>query len=505
MSVSATRNTRPSKTMLYVMSIILSATLLGFFNLTRDNGWGDDFAGYILQAQSIVRGNMGDLVTKNVQAVERSSGDLRPGNYPWGFPLMLAPIYAIFGVKIIGFKLVLTLCHGLLVGAVFCLARTRLNVLDSLIVAAVVAYNAVLISEGQGEVLSDVPFTLLSTVALWMMLRPASPPSAGGTDTARGIFTGLAIFGAVFIRPNGFLLFLPLAAAHLPRWQSKDAAVRRSAALAILVPAVTVASLDALQAWVFPNVSLRQVSFSLAPESLWRMLIYYLPYPAYFFRHLGPAAWIIYGIQIILVVLSLLAHWKRDLPLAVYVLCTVVMYIAFPYKQGVRYLYPIWPVLLIFTLDGMRAVAERLGPVKSSHILTVLHSVWIAIAVSSLAISTRLAWLNIANDRGEPGRTWGAFSPGSTAMFDFISDHTRADGVIIFYKPRALSLRTNRDSFLTTDCADLPKADYLVIAEDNGTYDQIAPELVQDCNPGVVLTPLYMKDRFIVYEIGQVQ
>ncbi len=154
MSVSATRIARPSKTVLYVTSIMLSATVLGFFNLTRDNGWGDDFAGYILQAQSIVRGNMGELVTKNVQAVERSSGDLRPGNYPWGFPLMLAPVYGVFGVKIIGFKMVLTLCHGLLVVAIFCLARTRLNALDFLIVAAMVAYNAVLISEGQGEVLS---------------------------------------------------------------------------------------------------------------------------------------------------------------------------------------------------------------------------------------------------------------------------------------------------------------------------------------------------------------
>ncbi len=192
---------------------------------------------------------------------------------------------------------------------------------------------------------------------------------------------------------------------------------------------------------------LRQVSFSLAPESLWRMLIYYLPFPAYFFRHLGPVAWIIYGIQIILVVLSLLAHWKRDLPLAVYMLGTVVMYLAFPYQQGVRYVYPIWPVLLIFTLDGMHVAAERSEPVRSRQILTFLRFLWIAIAVSSLVISTRSAWLNMANDRRPPGRTWGAFSPGSTALFEFISDHTPADSVIIFYKPRALSLRTNCGSF----------------------------------------------------------
>jgi hypothetical protein len=187
------------------------------------------------------------------------------------------------------------------------------------------------------------------------------------------------------------------------------------------------------------------------------------------------------------------------------VLVTILLYIAFPYTQGARYLYPIWPVLLVLTLDGMQTVAERLGSVQGRRLNAALMVLWGAVALFSLAIGTRLAALNMAHDRSQPGRTWGAFSPGSTAMFDFVSDHTPPDSVIIFYKPRAMRLRTDRDSFLTTDCTDLPKGDYVVTVESNGTYDQIAPDLVQSCNPAVQLTPVYVKDLFIVYEIQQVQ
>jgi hypothetical protein len=482
---------------------VASSGVLGSLILTRDNGWGDDFAGYILQAQSIVRGDMDELVARNIVAVERSSGDLAPANYPWGFPLMLAPAYALFGTKVLALKLVLTLCHALLVLAAFLLARTRLNASGSLVLAAVIAYNVVLITEGQGEILSDIPFTLFTTTALWLIVRPAAERSTPRGDVGHGILTGLAIFMAVFIRSNGLLLLVPMAVMHLPDLQRQDAAGRRSAALAILVPAVTFVLLHALQAWLFPSSPLRNVSFSLGLESLWSMLLYYLPLPAYFFRHLGPAAWPIYGVQIALIVLSLLTHWRRDLPLHAFVLATLMLYIAFPYKQGARYLYPIWPVLLLLTFDGIQAAAERFGPVRGGYLNTALLVLWGAVALFSLGIGTRLAALNMANDRSQPGRTWGAFSPGSTAMFDFISDHTPPDSVIIFYKPRALRLRTDRDSFLTTICTDLPKGDYVVTVESNGTYDQIAPELVQSCNPAVELTPVYVKDLFIVYQIQQ--
>ena len=86
-------------------------------------------------------------------------------------------------------------------------------------------------------------------------------------------------------------------------------------------------------------------------------------------------------------------------------------------------------------------------------------------------------------------------------MLQYIRDKTPADSVIIFCKPRAMRLRTDREAFFTTRCEDLPKGKYVAIVKSIGTYVQISPQLVRHCNPAVVLTAAYEKDDFVVYQI----
>ncbi len=82
--------------------IVLTSGIVGFLTLTRGHDWGDDFAAYIMQAQSIADGKMQQLVQRSTFAVEASSGRFGPVTLPWGFPLLLAPVYALFGMKISG-------------------------------------------------------------------------------------------------------------------------------------------------------------------------------------------------------------------------------------------------------------------------------------------------------------------------------------------------------------------------------------------------------------------
>ena len=108
----------------------------------------------------------------------------------------------------------------------------------------------------------------------------------------------------------------------------------------------------------------------------------------------------------------------------------------------------------------------------------------------------------MAADRYVDGRSYGAFSPGSRAMFEYIQEKTPADSVIIFFKPRAMRLLTDRDSLSTTHCQDLSNGDYVAVVKSIGGYDQISPAEVPHCNPGLTLTPFYEKDDFIVYQIA---
>ena len=59
---------------------------------------GDDFALYVNQAKSLVQGNVGETLASNHFAVDNSSWhSFSPYSYPWGFPLLLAPMMLIKG------------------------------------------------------------------------------------------------------------------------------------------------------------------------------------------------------------------------------------------------------------------------------------------------------------------------------------------------------------------------------------------------------------------------
>ena len=94
------------RTLLFLGTIVLLSGGLGFFSLTRGHPWWDDFASYLMQAKSILTWTMGDFIQHNSFTVLNSSYPPGPVAYPWGFPLILAPVYAVFGPNPLALKMV---------------------------------------------------------------------------------------------------------------------------------------------------------------------------------------------------------------------------------------------------------------------------------------------------------------------------------------------------------------------------------------------------------------
>src|SRR5512133_3285441 len=111
--------------------IALISSALSFFMLTRGHLWWDDFASYVMQAKSILSWSMGDFVRHNAFTVENSSYPPGPVAYPWGFPLLLAPVYAIFGLNPLALKLVGIFFYAVFLVVFYFLARTRLTDTES--------------------------------------------------------------------------------------------------------------------------------------------------------------------------------------------------------------------------------------------------------------------------------------------------------------------------------------------------------------------------------------
>src|SRR5665213_140532 len=87
---------------IYALLVVLLIPLF-FINIRDSHDWGDDFAQYIQQAINSTKGipqsESGYIYNREIDIVAR----------PVGFPLMLAPVYMVFGNSIKAFSVTITL------------------------------------------------------------------------------------------------------------------------------------------------------------------------------------------------------------------------------------------------------------------------------------------------------------------------------------------------------------------------------------------------------------
>src|ERR1041385_6393908 len=139
----------------WILILIISLSL-GFASLTRGHDWGDDFASYIMQSQSIVHGNIAEFIQQNAFTIQNSSILIGPITYPWGYPLLLTPFVAFNGIHPLLLKIPsLFFFVGFLICFYF-LTKDRLTPIESLLLLALFAFNPTLL-QFLNQILSDIP------------------------------------------------------------------------------------------------------------------------------------------------------------------------------------------------------------------------------------------------------------------------------------------------------------------------------------------------------------
>lgn len=99
--------------------------------------------------------------------------------------------------------------------------------------------------------------------------------------------------------------------------------------------------------------------------------------------------------------------------------------------QGMRFLFPILPFLLLFFWEGIQAVFP--SPNKQKIILLLLLG-------SSLSQSLFTSYYYWHKDTNE------AYSQELQELYQFIQQTTPKNAIIVFHKPRALRLFTGRNA-----------------------------------------------------------
>lgn len=474
-----------------VLLIILLSLLIGAGTLTRGHQWGDDFASYIMQSKSILNGEMQEFTDRNAFTIFESSSQIGPVAYPWGYPLALTPMYAIKGNSPLALKLPgLFFFAGFLI-CLYLLARNRLTRTESLLLVSLFAFNPMLVAF-LDQILSDIPFLFFSTLALVLM---ANGNQRGILDY---VLLGGVIASAFFIRTTGILLLASfLAVETFKLWLNRTGreSVRKILGDTLIVCA-TFGLLWGIYALLFPgggeSYFAQYQAFRI--DTVLGFIRGYFELFSLFFGE--TTIWkYLYYVLFIFFLIGLWIRRKEEPVFIVFFSLWMILLITWPYWQGPRFIFPLLPIFIYFTFQGMKTTVNKLGEKYDRTGQAIFYGFWLLIIGIFLFNSATRAYNNVRYGRNING----PYDPVSSEVYSYLEEQTASDSVVIFFKPRAMRLMSDRDALMIDRCEGMLKGDYIVLSKKVGENNQVPPEEIRSCN--LPLDKVFDNRRFVVYKI----
>jgi hypothetical protein len=473
----------------FLMVILLVNMVLGASILRRGHEWGDDWASYVMQAQSILNGTMDEFIERNAFTVFESSVQIGPVAYPWGYPLALTPVLLLKGVHPLALKLPGFFFFAGFLICFYLLLEPRLSRTERWLLVSLFAFNPVFVGF-LDYILSDIPFLFSVFLALWVT------GSSERWSAGRHVLLGIFFFLAVFIRTTGIVLL----AAFLADQAMIFIAERTRRKSVVWTSAIVTGGFFVLwlvSSLIFPNGqgSYFQQLAGLTVEIFLKNAHDYFFLFAQFFNPVPVGAWLyVYYALIVLFLLGMWKRWGADRMLVLFFVFYFAMMLLWPEWQGIRFIFPLLPLFFYFVFQGGKVLLARAPAKYQPAAQRGFYLFWVALVGVFLFQSASQAYTNIREQR----KINGPFDAFSQDLYNYIRTETPADSVIVFFKPRALRLFTDRDAIMSIECERLLLGDYVALHK-TWEYSQILPADIQRCN--LPLKNVYENRKFILYEV----
>ena len=502
------------------LSVLLGATcLLSWYGLTEGHDWGGDFSAYIMQAQSVWQGNSSEFLQTNRFIIEESSRLIGPIAYPWGFPVLLAPFYAFFGLNMLALKSLNIVCYLIFIISLWLGFRRHHSHFWRVILVCFFALNPYFL-RFMNNVVSDIPFLVFSTFSVLLIGRVVIQRRRLVSKISDQFLLGVLIAISFFIRTQGILILAALGVAQFIS-VAKNTIVQQRGATGAETKAKNIILRQffsrSSNSWIFilPHVSFVIVTLlwrNVLPEGgsshisllnnlslglIKHHLLYYFSLPAELFAGV-PASQILYGASIPLAIIGMFKRRDSDYHIIIYGVMTIFLLIVWPPTQGLRFLFPLLPFYVSFALTGLETCRDISHGLWNVLWKIVIVCPVIIIIIFFLRFSITDASENLVNQRMESS---GPYLSTSKEVFSFISNNTETDDIIVFRKPRVMRLFTNRQSIMTDQVDNLTKGDYLCISLHPGAYHQIRNYDVVSLRENGRIHLVYQNMDFQLYQI----
>lgn len=395
--------------------------------LNDGHDWRGDFAMYVSQAQSILDGSIRELYVMNVYAMDHSETVLGPYLYQFGFPLLLAPVLALFGLNFFALKWLCSIGLIFSIPLMFRLFQPHFrSSFYPLLICAVIAFDSAYIIFCD-SILSDLPFLFFSTLAL--VLIPVRP------TVLNQLVLGLVIYFSYMIRDIGIVLVPSLLSFqvvnHFNITQIKDFQKRQ------FIPYIVFIFFFLMAAQLLPpgqENHLKALFSEVSKESVLQNLEYYKGLFQQFFRVESTSGFplaLILGFALI----GGISLIRKAPHLLIYVILSLVILNIWPYKQGLRFLFPILPLLVFFLAKGITILFETVQTKR--FVLPTLLSIGLLFQM----------WFNVEEILAYTKADSNAcYTSEMKEIYSFMKQELPKERIVANYYPRVLRMFTGMNA-----------------------------------------------------------
>ena len=384
-----------------------------------------DWAMYVMHARNIVKG-LPYAQTGYVFQPE-STTEVGANSYPSGYPLLLAPLYAVFGLNIRLFKLLNVAFFVLSLWPVYSYARRTVTPVYSLLLIVSLGFSTLFLEYFDG-IGSDAPYQLVSFLVLLLLLR-IYDRRLNETDPWKwGLLAGLSIAGAYLIRPVGLAFLLAAAGTEL---------LRKRRLTTFLIATAT----GFIPPMLLNNLLLHRDSsyahqFTASILPIARHALAYAGYLSYAFANPLSHAfrYVLWAATLSLALLAVSKRVRAGLGIAELYLLAMLVAISVYWAPSPRYLLCVMPLYMVYILEGFRTIVARI-PQRFVRPLQVAAAALLLFAPVANAVLFRPD----ANDTL-------VTAPNYEELCAVVRRQTAPDALVIFWNPRVFALSTGRHS-----------------------------------------------------------
>ncbi len=403
----------------FAAALIFAIVLLHWFTIRPGFTWhSSDYSLYLSHARNIVEGRPYGSTGYILNPAFRSHSPL---SYPPVFPLMLAPVYAVFGLNFEAMRGVCVVFFGLLLAGVYLVLRTRAPAACAFAAVAAFGLNPLCWSM-KDLVIPDFLFAALLFAAGLFMDRLYERPLEERSKpvpvlTAAGLmWLGFATRSAGIALVPALVLYELLKCRKLTKF-----------AWAVTVVFVVLAGIETI---LVPGTSTYVSALALSPRAVLETSRGYL-YAVYDWWNSGSARWAAAILALGATGLAAYGFARRIRKgfsfCEVFCIPYLTLLLIWNAGYGSRYLLPVLPIYVFYVMFGAFSLPRGRAP---------------AIAALCSAIALTYAARYRSAD-------WSSVSAGTTgfeALSRYVSVNTGPSDVFVCESPRVLSLFTRRSA-----------------------------------------------------------